>query len=285
MILVIGGTGTVGSGVVRGLQAAGQPFRALVRYPERSRTVLGEGVPLVVGDLARPDTLLPALEGVTRVFLATPVSPEQVSLQANLLEPARAQGVRHVVKLSNLGADPDSDFPTARWHGTVERMLEDSGLAWTHLRPHFFMQNLLREAPRARNTGVLAGAYGQGRISPIDARDVSACAVAALTDPRHENTACDLTGPEVLGFAEIAQALGEALGRPVRYEAIAPEAARERMMAGGLPDWYADALLVLFSRYAAGEFAFTTDGVERLTGRAATPLRQFLADHADALAG
>lgn len=285
MILVLGATGTVGGALVRLLQQAGVPWRALVRSPERARTRLGSGAALVQGDLEQPETLPPALEGVERLFLASPVNPRQVAWQTEAIEAARRAGVHHVVKLSNLGADRAADFPVARWHGEIEAALEASGLAWTHLRPHFFMQNLLGQAATLRAEGVLRGAYGQGRISLVDARDVAAVAFSALTQPGHAGCAYALTGPEALSFAGIARALGGPLGRRVRYEALSGEAARRRLLAEGRPAWYAEALLVLFAGYARGEYAAVSDAVERVTGRPATPFARFLADHAERLRG
>ncbi len=283
MIVLIGATGTVGRHVAHELTARGMPFRALVRDPARARALLGSRAALVQGDLDRPASLAPALKGCERMLLASPVDPRQRELQGNAIAAARDAGVGHVVKLSNLGADPASDFPIARWHGEIERALKASGMAWTHLRPHAFMQNLLHQTGAIKAGGEIAGPYGAGRISMIDARDIAAVALAALTAPGHEGRAYELTGPEAVSWGQVAEKLSRVLGRSVRYADISTEEARRRMIAGGRPDWYTDALIVLFLKWARGGYDLVSDAVERVTGSPTRGLERFLADHARAL--
>jgi uncharacterized protein YbjT (DUF2867 family) len=282
MMLLIGATGTVGRILARALLERGVPCRALVRDPQRAREVLPPGMTLVAGDLARPETLAPALARVERMYLATNVHPQQVALQSAAIAAARSAGVRHVVKLSNLGADPASDFPIARWHGEIERALEASGMAWTHLRPHAFMQNLLHQAAALKRTGELAGPFGTGRIAMVDARDIAAVALAALTSDALRERTVELTGPAAVSYADVADAITPVLGREVRYLDVPPAEARRRMIAAGRPDWYSDALLVLYGKWAAGGWERIGDAVQRITGHPPRSLARFLADHAAA---
>ncbi|MFQ5600100.1 MAG: NAD(P)H-binding protein, partial [Candidatus Krumholzibacteriia bacterium] len=137
MILVTGATGTTGSEVVRQLAASRVPVRAFVRNPDKAAPLRALGVEIVVGDLDRPETLGPALEDVERLFLLSPADPSQVEQQGRAVEMAQRAGVQHIVKMSVLGADPDSPIALGRWHAQTEQHIEKSGLHFTHLRPHY----------------------------------------------------------------------------------------------------------------------------------------------------
>ena len=126
MILVIGGTGTVGSALVSELARREVRFRVLLRRP--GRTELPPGAEPVAGDLARPQTLRPALEGVDAVFLLSPPAQDMETLLGNGIDEARRAGVRHVVKLSAIGAAPDAPFVLGRWHHATDAALARSGL-------------------------------------------------------------------------------------------------------------------------------------------------------------
>jgi uncharacterized protein YbjT (DUF2867 family) len=284
-ILIVGGNGTVGRHLVAEVVRRGLPARALVRSRARATAVEGTGVPMAVGDLERPATLDAALEGVERVFLATSPSRRVAELHGHLFDAARRAGVRHVVRVSALGAKADSRSEMLRGHGEAEARLEESGLAFTHLRPAWFMQNLLAYAPWIAARGDLAVPSGRGTLAMVDARDVAAVAAVALADPGHEGRAYRLTGPEALDFERVAAVLSDAIGRPVRHVDLPPDEARRRMLAGGLPDWLADGLLALFRHAPVDPPAEVTADVEVATGRPATPLAAFARDHAGLLGG
>jgi len=237
VILVTGATGLVGGAVVRQLAAQGVPLRALVRSPEKAAALAGPTVETVVGDFARPETLGPALRGVTRALLISHHDVRQVELQGNFVEAARRAGPVHVVKLSGLATAPGSPPQSGRWHAETEAQIRDAGLPWTFLHPPYFMQNLLRAAPAVAAHGVLTGAMQEGRIAMVDARDVAA--VAALTAPGHEGQTYVVTGPEALSHAMVAAILSEAVGRRIVYRDIALDALREQIVSGGTPPWLA----------------------------------------------
>jgi (4-alkanoyl-5-oxo-2,5-dihydrofuran-3-yl)methyl phosphate reductase len=219
MIVVSGGTGTVGREVAATLQAAGVPLRALVRDAARARALLGPDVDLAVADYGDAAGLRAAMRGGRRLLMVAALGPRLAEQEAALMDAAAGAGVRHVVKLSTLGvveppvagerAEP-RPYPL---HRASERRLERSGLDWTHLRPGPFMQNLLGQAAAIAAEGLLRASWGRGRIAPIDARDVAAVAVRALLDPGHEGRAHALGGPEALSGAEVAERLSPSWGR------------------------------------------------------------------------
>ena len=222
MILMVGATGLVGSATLRQLTARSVPVRALVRNAEKASTLAGPGVETVIGDLEQPASLDAALDGVTRALLISPLHPRQVEWQGNCVEVARRAGAVHIVKLSGLGTAPDSPLCSGRWHAQTERHIADAGLPFTYLQPPFFMQNLLRSAAVIAAQGVLVASMQAGKIAMVDACDVAAVAVAALTSDGHVGKTYTITGPEALSFHEVAQKLAAAAGRPVTYQDVPP---------------------------------------------------------------
>jgi uncharacterized protein YbjT (DUF2867 family) len=282
MLLVVGATGTVGRHVVAGLARRGVPVRALVRSAAKAATIAGPGVEPVIGDLADPPSLVAALAGVRGAFLLSPLHPEQAELQGAFVEAARRAGGVHVVKLSGLGTAPDSPVRAGRLHARTERQIEASGLPFTHLRPLFFMQNLLTLAADVARTGVVTAPLGAGRIAMIDARDVAEVAVAVLTAPGHAGRAYTLTGPDALGLPDIAHALAAATGRPTSARDETLEAWRRRLLAAGASEWHADLRVEFWRLLSAGGAAGVTDTVGAVTGRPPRTVAAFVREHAAA---
>jgi uncharacterized protein YbjT (DUF2867 family) len=165
-----------------------------------------------------------------------------------------------------------------RWHHTIEEALRGSSLAWTFLRPHLYMQNLLRFAGDVAGGGRLAAPMGSRRYPLVDTRDVGAAA-AVLRDPaEHAGRAYSLTGPAALSYAEIAAQLGALAGRPVEYEAVAPEKLRAGLLEAGIPAWRADDLAAISAAYDESDNA-ASDDLPALLGRPATSFERFLDDH------
>jgi uncharacterized protein YbjT (DUF2867 family) len=279
MILVIGATGTVGSEVVRQLVATGERPRALVRDPATARQRLGDQVEHVVGDLDRPETIAAALAGVDRVFLLTTQSSRQPEWERAVIGAAARAGVGQLVKLSVFRADEQSPLQVARQHGQAERVLAQSGLAATILRPVFFMQNLLAMV----HDGAIATAAGDGRVAMVDARDIAAVAVATLTGGGHAGKTYTLTGPEALSFYQVASVLSRQTGRPLRHVRVPPDKVRVALQGRGVAAWYADDMAKLHSMLAVGYEEVVTDDIHRVTGRPPRTLAQFAGDHAGVL--
>ena len=155
MILVTGGTGAIGGELLRLLSQAGIPARALARDPHKAQTL--PGITWIAGDLSKPETLTPAFDGAEKLFLLTSYYEDMIELQHNAIVAARAAGVTHVVKVSAFAASDHSRAPIGRWQYQVEEELRESGMGWTILRPHHFMQNLLaqRRVHHQRRGGLL----------------------------------------------------------------------------------------------------------------------------------
>lgn len=274
-----GATGFVGRDVVAQLVRAGVRVRALTRDPGRAR--FPAGVEVVRGDLLSPASLAAALEGVERMYLF-PVDETATEVVAR----ARAAGVRRIVDLSAASV-------TVGLHDNpVERAVEASGLAWTHVRPGGFMANMLQIwAPSVRAERVVRYPFGDRPDYSIHEADIAAVAVAALLEDGHHGQAYTLTGPGPITVREQVAAIGAALGEPVRYEEVTRERARELMLAqGGFAAEAAD-LMLGFVDYG-GEAAAggqsdqdwsalmkTWPDVERVTGRPPRTFAEWARDH------
>jgi uncharacterized protein YbjT (DUF2867 family) len=282
LILVTGATGTVGTELVGQLVAAGQRVRALVRDPAKAAR-FADGVEIAIADLSMPETLDAAFAGVDKAFVLS--NGPAIALQGNAFAAAKRAEVGHIVRLSaqELEFRQIADAPLGQWHLESERRLRDSGVPWTILRPSYFASNTLIPLffdPR-QGSALPAGA---GKEAPIDPRDIAAVAVKALTTPGHESQTYVITGPELLGQAEMMAKASVALGKPLTYVDVSPDEARERMLAFGFPPPFADSVLGHFAAVRAGR-VYLTSTVANLLGRPPRSFDDWLRDNAAALNG
>lgn len=236
MILITGATGSNGTELVKLLASRGIPVRAMVRSKNGATKIAGlPGVELTIGDFDHPATLDQALQGVERAFLLTNSTERAESQQRAFVNAGRRAGLRHVVKLSQFAADERSPVRFLRYHAAIERMIVQSGMAYTFLRPNLYMQGLLGFAGSIKSSGKFFAAAADARVSVVDVRDNAAVAAAALTEPGHEGRTYTLTGPEALTHAEMAAAISDAIGRPVTFVDVPPDAMRDALFGMGMP--------------------------------------------------
>jgi len=276
-ILVTGATGHVGGQVVSQLLGMGVSVRALVRNPDAAG--LPGGVEVVRGDLSVPDTLDACLEGVESVFLVWPFMTAEAAPAA--LE-AITRHARHLVYLSSMGVRDDraqqADTINA-FHADLERLIKQTGLEWTFLRPSGFATNTLMWAEQIRADGVVRWPFGAASRSLIHERDTAAVAARALTEDGHAGATYLLTGPQSLTQVEQVDAIGEAIGRPLRFEEISPDAARQDLFTG-MPSSVADGALNAWAGFVT-EPELVTSTVHEVTGASAHTFRDWASDHAD----
>ena len=285
MILLTGGTGTAGSEISKALQRMGVRYRSLVRNRAKAEGSAKANVELAEGDLSRPETLGAALEGVEKALLLTASSPDSLQQERNFIHAAKRAGVRHVVKFSAYGAGLDASHYFGRQHGEAERELENSGLLFTVLRPNGFFQNFLGNAGSIQTRSALHAPAGEMKFSAVDARDIAAVAAHVLTEDGHEGQRYIITGPEALSHAEIAERFSQALGRNIVYADVPEDAAREWMLAAGIPAWTVEKVLDLYRYYRSGAAAEVTNTVERVGHKSAIAFEQFVRDYAPVFAG
>ena len=226
------------------------------------------------------------IEGAQKLFLLTSYYEDMVTLQHNAIAAARAAGVTHVVKVSAFAATGHSRAPIGRWHYQVERELEESGLGWTILRPHHFMQNLLAQAEYIIKDGVVYSASGDGQIPYIDPRDIAAVAFVTLTQPGHLGKKYVLTGGEAISYRQAAEIIGATIGKPVRFVDESPDQARARRVREGLPPAVIESALAISAYQRAGGKTVTiTNTIADLTGRPPRTVGEFVREHAAAFRG
>ena len=267
VILVTGATGLNGGELLRRLSSRGVPVRALVRNPARAQAISSlPGVEVVAGDMSRPETLSAPLRGVERAMLISSSDATMQDVQSSFIEAAARAGVRHVVKLSGIIADVDSPFRFARMHREIEKRLEASGMAYTHIRAGEFMPAYFRQVPSIVGRNVLALPMEDGRIASIDIGDIAEVAAAVLTTGGHEGKVYPITGPEALSMAEIAERLSAATGKVIRYVNVTPEDAKKAQLAAGVPPYLVDGLAELFAERRKGMEATVWPTIETAFG-------------------
>jgi len=278
MILVTGSTGNVGREVVRRLAEKNIQVRALTRNPSESGK--NGTVEWAKGNFNDAASLNRAMLGVDKVVLISPAHSAMVEHQTAVIDAAKAAGVKHIVKLSGLGAGPDAPIQLPRLHHEIERKIIASGIAYTFVRPNLFMQVLLGSASTISAQGAIYAPAGDGAISFTDVNDIADVIVCALTQSGHEEKIYEVTGPAALTYGQAAETIGMALDKPVIYIAVSPEAARDSMLSSGMDKWLVTAFLELFSIYRAGYgTAVLSDAIERVTGHAANNFSAFAESH------
>ncbi len=276
MILVTGATGVNGNALLRRLSASGVMVRALVRNPAKAEAIAAlPHVEIAQGDMARPETLAPALRDIDRAMLISSSDPIMLEVQSNFIDAAAKAGVRHVVKLSGIMPELDSAFRFARMHGEIEKRLEASGMAFTHLRAGEFMTAYFRQVPMIAAKGAMFLPMADARIASIDVDDIAEIAAKVLTSSGHEGKTYPLTGPQALTMTEVAEKLSAATGKTIRYVNVPPEDARKAQLANGMPPYLADALFELFAERRNGKEAKVWPDAGMLLGRTPTSFDEF----------
>ena len=280
--MVIGGRSKIGSALIEELLSRGEQVRALVRAGDHAGSTYPT-VSLVTGDLADEGSLMAAMDGIEKVFLLSSPHPDAVAWHRNAIDAARRTDVQLLVRSSILGAEAESAPEFIDAHHVSDRYLRESGLPHVIVRPNLFLQNIQESTiPTIDASGNFYVDAGQARISMVDTRDVAAVAAVALCDQDHAGAQYDVTGPEALSYADVAARLTGALGREVSYVDVPDAAVREALLAAGLSDWFAGALIGLYQDYrrsgTEGYAARVTDTVTRLTGRRARSLDDLLAE-------
>ena len=266
MIVVVGGTGLVGRQVAAQLVDQGLPVRVVTRglHPAGAP----RGTEVARADLADPASLEPHLADAQAVFLVWPfTSPE---LTADLAPKVADVMARHAGRIVYLSAQAAADQPGSFW-ALVERAIEDSGASWTFLRPTGFAANTLMWADQIRSGDVVRWPFGAAARALIDERDIAAVAVRALVGDGRDGARYLLSGPAVLTQAEQLAAIGQAVGRELRWEELPRQAAFAALAAAWGDPVFAETTLDAWEWFV--DYPETvTSAVQDLTG---VPARSF----------
>jgi len=286
-ILVTGASGTVGSELINQLSSATADInvRAAAHSIESVKKVTkSESVEPIQIDYNNPDTLKDALKEVDRVFLLTPFQSDMVELSSKFLKEITNSGnIKQIVKLSVMGADSEPGIIGSRLHRQVEKMIEESRIPFTFLRPNFFMQNFVTFFSRSiKEQGAFYLPAGDGKVSFVDVRDIAAVAVQALTknnDGRHNGKAYTITGPEAISYDDVARILSEQVGKKISYVDISEDDARKGMKETGSDEWTINYMIELFDIIRKGYLSQVSSVVDDVTGKRPTTMSQFAKDN------
>lgn len=265
-IVVTGANGTIGRRVVEDLAKRGKRVVAMVRDTEKARALEAAGAGIAVGSFEDPASLERTFAEADTVVLITAANAKAAEQTIAAIDAAKRAGVRKIVRISALKADPNGPTDNTRQHGLTEAALRDSGLTYVILRPHLFMQNLFGSLPTALGQGKIFWATGDGKMGMVDTRDVADAAVVAATTDTFDGGTFELTGPASIDYHAVAAAVSRALGREVAYVPVTPEAAGEAIRGFGADEWTVGIIRDYTRAYAQGFGDFTTDAVAKITG-------------------
>jgi NAD(P)H dehydrogenase (quinone) len=278
VILVTGATGRVGYPLMEALADTNADVTAMVRVAAKAADLPGTPQHVVATFDDPPPAAV--LREFDRIFLLSPEIEEQAALETVFIDAVAAAGHRpHIVKICADGfQDPGVEVRFMLAHRQVATHLDALGLPVTYLAAATYMEDLLTSAEAIRLTGTITAPAGAGRVGWVAAADVAKAAARVLTSPGHENQTYVLTGPEALGYPDVAARFSAVFARQVDYEDLEPELARDLMLADGLGRWEADGNLERFEWIRQGGAATVTDTVRKLTGADPQPLDDWLAE-------
>jgi NAD(P)H dehydrogenase (quinone) len=281
-VLVMGATGQVGGAVVK--QLKDDPAIEIIAAARNISKARKLGVPVIHLDLDRVETMAPALANVDRLFMATGYTVDMLRQSKDLVNHAKRAGVKLIVHLGACGND-DTRVAHYGWHQFIERYIEWSGIAFVHLRPEIFMQNLLGYGgERYVNAGVIRHYVGAARLSWVDCEDVASVAARCLLAPeRHEGHTYRL-GYDAKTYADIAQLMSRTLARTFSYEPRPPIEFLTSVLALGADPAYMKCVFDSYTEFTNGRHERadeTFDNFQEIVGRAPRMLSDFIRDHAD----
>ena len=295
-ILVTGAAGqlgAVGRTVCGLLLDRGLPVRAMVRREdERAAALRAAGAEVVVGDLLEPGDVDRVVSGCRRVFFGMSVSAGYLEATVTMAVVAREVGVDAVVNMSQMTVSQMSIQNTTssgqqRQHWLSEQALAWSGLPVVTIRPTMFLESFFQlAAPTVRARGRIEVPFGRGKTSPVAAADVARVVAAVLADPGpHLGRIYELTGPRSQDMHGVAREFSDALNREVTYSDIPAEDWERELKKLGLPEHLTRHLVTMGELHRAGRYDRLADGVERVTGRPAISVREFVSLNADDFGG
>lgn len=280
-ILIIGGTGNIGTPLVELLKGSDATYRVMVRSEEKEAELVSQKVPTVRAELGNWPGVETALDGIDTVFLLSSPSPDISELHMGLIDRAVTANVRKIVRLSAEPARYSKGLPMYEQHAKVDEYLMASGLDYAILRPHYFMQNIPQmHATFMKEKQMFAQYLGDTRIPMVDARDVAKVAFASLTSDTFNDEVHYLTGPQSISFGDVAEAFSTHLGKTIQYVNLSYQDQKSGLEAFGTPDMVVKTVMTLFQRWAEGADQPATPDIQNITGVKPTSIDSFAAETA-----
>ena len=260
-ILVTGGTGHVGSEVVKELQKLKADTRLLVR---KEGTPTPAGVEVAVGDLLDPVSVRKAMEGVDKLYLLNAVLPDELTQGLIAYDLAKKLKLSHVVYHSVFRVEHFKDVPHFASKLAIENALREFDVPFTVLRPNYFMQNDASLKDPLTKAGIYPMPLGDVGVSVVDVRDIAEAAAIVLTSEKHNGKTYNLNGPEVVSGAKAASTWSEVLGKKIQYTGHNMDAFEEQMRKKA-PSWSAFDIRMMFEGYLERGFVAEDGDLETLT--------------------
>ena len=278
---IIVNSGNIGTPLALELAQTGHQVTLTVRMPKPNPACDKLGVKQVPFDINKPDSMVAALAGHEAFFSLTPLVENFIAAGTSAILAAKKAGILKIVRSSAQGAGPAAGIQLGRWHYAVEKVLEDTGIPFTVLRPPNFMQNYLGfGTPQTiKSQNAFYSAQGDGKVSQVDTRDISAVAAHVLVESGHEGKFYDLTGGESFSNAEAAAVFTRLLGRQIQHVSISDEQARQAMLGAGTPVWLTNLIVELGMIGRAGYLAAVKPDVENILKRKPITFEEFVRDH------
>ena len=273
-ILVTGGTGHVGSEVVKEIRKRKADVRILVRKQE---TPAPEGVEVVLGDLLDPVSVEKALHGVDKLYLLNAVTPDELTQGLIAYDLAKKLKLKHIVYHSVFRVEHFKDVPHFASKLAIESALREFDVPFTVIRPNYFFQNDASLKDPLTKAGVYPMPLGTVGISAVDIRDIAEATAIALTSEGHFGKTYNINGPEILSGPKIASIWSGLLGKEIRYTGHNMDAF-EVQMREQAPTWSAFDIRMMFQGYLERGFVAERGDLETLTqllGHAPRPYEDF----------
>ncbi len=277
-ILIIGSTGTIGTAVLKNLQNRSVNVYAAIRSEKDIPKVAAYAEPVIL-DFTQPETLDQAMAGKDRVFLVTPLMQNPDEITRLVVEAARKNNLKHIVRSTAAGADVNGSIMMARWAGTSEAVVKESGLNFTILRPHSFLQNFISaNSYTIKNQNAYYLPLGDARLAQLDVTDLGEVAAIALTSDEHFGKTYELSGLTYTS-EELAQIMSEVLGREITYVDAPEEDIKAGLLSYNLPEWMVDSLMELYYIIKQGWTDTYSDDYKSITGKEYTSARTFFEEN------
>jgi NAD(P)H dehydrogenase (quinone) len=289
-----GNYGAVGRTVTRLLLERGLPVRAMVRREDdRAAALRAAGAEVVVGDLLEPADVYRVVSGSRRVYFSMSASAGYLEASVTMAAVAQEIEVEALVNMSQMTVSQMSiqnttPSPQQRQHWLSEQAFAWSGLPVVTIRPTVFLEGffLPLTGPSVRDRSRIELPFGRGKTSPVSTADVARVIATVLADPaQHLGRIYELTGPRSQDMDGVAREYSDALNREVTYVDIPPEDWERGLKNAGFPEHLTHHLVTMAELNRAGRYDRMADGVERVTGRPATGVREFVSLHADEFGG
>ncbi len=278
--VVIGATGNIGGEVMKQLSAKGIPATAAVRNLEKAAYLKTSIVELVRFDYSEPETFQTAFQGAVSIFLINPVGDSAIEGNAKLVvDAAQTAGIKKIVFITCMGADMDENNSLRK----AEKVIEDAGFKYTFLRPNWFFQNFnnMYLSTIRKQAGIFVPA-ADASVSFIDARDIAAVAIKALTEDEHDSKAYTLTGGKAYNYYEVVEAISKVAGKEIMYYPISEDEARVSMKLAEYPDNSIESILFLYNKIRHGLNAPVVDNAAKILSREPYSLEQYVGDYKSA---